>query len=114
MTEADKWQALDGFAFGDGFRISLHRYSNGRPAARVWHDIEGPWCSLTHNLPDEPLGPGEFHVRCEDLEHAGVVFKTLRALGKIEPTGKAASAGRGGALRGSLAAPMIERRRRFT
>jgi hypothetical protein len=61
------------------------RYTNGRLCIKLWCD-EGPFATLTVNLPDQHLNEGEVFVK--DWAENEPVVEALMALGVLRDTGR--------------------------
>lgn len=65
-------------------------YSNGRLHIRFWCD-EGPFATLTVNLPDQHLNEGEVFVK--DWAENADLFAALLEEGWVTPTGREVQSG---------------------
>lgn len=85
--------ALKGFKVGEeAVFLDLHEYNNnGRMAITLVTSKGEPFCTLTCNLPDEPLEDGEFFVKTWSENE--VVAKAARESKLFIDTGKRVPAG---------------------
>ena len=78
--------------------VEVSRYANDRLALKLWCE-DGPYGTITVNLPDQHLNEGEFFVK--DWSENELLAEALLELGWIERTGREVVSG--------FIAPMVAR-----
>ena len=94
---------LGGRLLSSGHRLWVGVYPGGRAAIRAMTPNGETECTITVNLPDHPLAPGEFHVRNETHVHAGLVVGALVKDGIAKADGRDGQRRPGEGLRAGLA-----------
>lgn len=75
---------------GEELTLKYYHYSLGRLCIKV-EAVDGPYCTLTTNIPDIHLNDGE--VLIKDWSENEAIVKHLVDLGIIIPTGREVSSG---------------------
>jgi len=64
---------------GERLKLVEGQYGNGRLAIQLETENGEPYTTLTVNLPNAPLLPGEFFVKTWDIESEEVVSAALKS-----------------------------------
>lgn len=78
----------------NGFTLQVGKYPNGRPALQAFTEDWEPYATITVNLVDQALKPGEFfvHYTMREIEGDGLL-RALEDRGLASCTGRTVSAG---------------------